>query len=180
MPCDSYLTLVPHLASVIVNKPSLHIYYAMTRRITKLSACISLSPEICIPNPEHAAHVGYPAGSICVAYCAREGTVAARKEAAAAARPSIVTLFVLRQRNIFICFAFLFFFHSRAWLLCGATGCFYPHPPHAVFNGGRLMMRKCRERREPQRTFKSVALYNSKRNKSFNVFVGIATVGLSS
>lgn len=72
----------------------------MTRRITKLSACISFSPEICIPNREHVAHVGYPAGSICVAHCAQEATVTAHKEAAAATRLNMATLFVQQQRNI--------------------------------------------------------------------------------
>lgn len=40
----------------------------------------------------------------------------------------------------------------------------------AVFNGGRLMLRKCQECCELPCTFKSVALDNSKGNKSFTVF----------
>lgn len=134
------------LASVIVNKPSFHIYYAMSRHITKLSVCISFSPKICILNPEHAAHVGYPAGSICVAYCAQEETVTARKEAAAATCLNTVTPFVQQQRNIFICFAFFCCTLRVACYVAQQFG-FIPasYRALAVFNGGRLMMHKCQE-----------------------------------
>lgn len=163
---------MPRLASVIVNKPSLHIYYAMTRRITKLSACISFRPEICIPNPEHAAHVGYPAGSICVAHCAREATVTTRKEAAAATRLNRVTLFVQQQRNIFIRFDFYFFFCTLRVGRDVAQQFGFFHDTHrllAVFKRGRLTMSKCQERAAVRRLY-GVALYNSKGNKSFKFF----------
>lgn len=93
---------MPHLASVVVNKPSLHIDYTMTRRITKLSPCISFSPEICIANPEHAAHVGYPAGSICVAHCVREAPWQPARKPQLRRAFKMITLFVRQQKHIYL------------------------------------------------------------------------------